>query len=63
VRSYILPSASVGCGCYQDKIGLLGQGALEVLVAAVTAKLHEWSYVDAATPSPDQLLSAPPSNL
>jgi hypothetical protein len=41
----------VGCGCYQDLIGLFQPGALELIVAAVTVKLTEWSFDSGAAPN------------
>lgn len=49
---YILPSGTggVGCGCYQDRIALLGAGALELLISAASAKITEWCFADGGEP-------------
>jgi hypothetical protein len=45
----------VGCGCYQDRIALLGAGALELMVQSAVGKIVEWCY-DCADPPPPMLL-------
>lgn len=41
---YMLPSCSVGCGCYQDKIAVMGAGALELMATAAAAKITQWCF-------------------
>lgn len=50
---YILPSGigGVGCGCYQDRIALLGAGALELLISAASAKITEWCFANGGEPA------------
>ena len=57
VVRYVLPAHAVGCGCYQDRIGLLDTGALEVIASATVAKIEEWAFVQA---NADDLPPPPP---
>ena len=42
---YILPAGCVGCGCYQDRIAVMGRGALELLVVVAQNILQICTFV------------------
>jgi hypothetical protein len=42
-QGYILPSAICGCGCYQDKVAVVGAGALETIAAAAAGQVRRVS--------------------
>ena len=48
-QGYILPAGMCGCGCYQDKIAVLGAGGMEIIASAASAQIAQWAYgADAA---------------
>eukprot|EP01050_Picozoa_sp_SAG11_P015540 SAG11_NODE_2025_length_3908_cov_1.787346_5_plen_77_part_00 len=51
-QGYILPASLCGCGCYTDKIAVVGPGGLELIASAASDQIAMWSYSGDAPSAP-----------